>query len=184
MGRRRTVTGELSVFVAALSLCCGIASCQREKRQFEPPAQSQAPQITQSALRPGAQAAQEPVSNVSEERAYDVNEAKRFYTLYNCSGCHANGGGAIGPPLMDDTWIYGSTPANVFASIMEGRPNGMPSFRNKVPESQAWQLAAYVRSMSGQLSKDVSPGRNDDMMPHKSEQASEKKKPQQSTEPK
>ena len=65
----------------------------------------------------------------------------------------------MGPPLMDQDWIYGSAPANIVATILEGRPNGMPSFRGKIPDNQVWQLAAYVRSMSGQLAKDVSPGR-------------------------
>ena len=55
----------------------------------------------------------------------------------------------MGPPLMDDEWIYGSEPENIFATIVEGRPNGMPSFRGRIPDYQVWQLVAYVRSMSG-----------------------------------
>ena len=55
----------------------------------------------------------------------------------------------MGPPLMDDQWIYGSAPANIVATILEGRPNGMPAFRGKIPDHQAMQLAAYVRSISG-----------------------------------
>jgi mono/diheme cytochrome c family protein len=27
---------------------------------------------------------------------------------------------------MDDKWLYGSEPENIVASILEGRPNGMP----------------------------------------------------------
>ena len=78
-------------------------------------------------------------------------------------GCHAHGGGGIGPPLMDRNWIYGSEPGNIFATIMQGRPNGMPSFRNRIPEYQAWEIAAYVRSMAGLLPKGVSPNRTDQM---------------------
>jgi cytochrome c oxidase cbb3-type subunit 3 len=37
----------------------------------------------------------------------------------------------------------------------------MPSFAGRVPEDQAWQIAAYVRSMSGQLRTDVAPSRSD-----------------------
>ena len=37
-------------------------------------------------------------------------QGKRLFSWYNCIGCHANGGGGIGPPLMDDEWIYGSRP--------------------------------------------------------------------------
>jgi cytochrome c oxidase cbb3-type subunit 3 len=39
----------------------------------------------------------------------------------------------------------------------------MPSFRNKIPNYQVWQLSAYVRSMSGLAAPDAAPGRNDDM---------------------
>jgi len=45
---------------------------------------------------------------------------------------------------MDDEWIYGFEPVNIFATIVEGRPNGMPSFRNRIPDYQVWQLVAYV----------------------------------------
>jgi cytochrome c oxidase cbb3-type subunit 3 len=57
----------------------------------------------------------------------------------------------------------------------------MPSFRYKIPDNQVWQLAAYVRSMSGQLRKDVEPGRNDDMNSRRSEQRTERKSPQRTT---
>ena len=43
--------------------------------------------------------------------AYAVSEGKRLYNQFNCSGCHFQGGGGIGPPLMDADWIYGSAPA-------------------------------------------------------------------------
>jgi cytochrome c oxidase cbb3-type subunit 3 len=64
---------------------------------------------------------------------------------------------------MDNTWTYGSEPQNIYADIVEGRPNGMPSFRGKIPDQQVWEIVAFVRSMSGQLSKDVAPGRSDEM---------------------
>jgi len=45
------------------------------------------------------------------------------------------------------------------------------------------QLVAYVQSMSGQLRKDVAPTRNDSMNARRSEQRTERKTPQQTTEP-
>lgn len=78
---------------------------------------------------------------------------------------------------MDDQWIYGSNPENIYATIVEGRPNGMPSFAGKVPTFQVWQIVAYVRSLSGQLSKAASPGRNDHMNTKKSEQSKQKEEP-------
>ena len=35
---------------------------------------------------------------------------------------------------MDREWIYGGQPANIFATIVEGRPNGMPSWRGRIPD--------------------------------------------------
>ena len=64
---------------------------------------------------------------------------------------------------MDSQWIYGGEPAQVFATIKQGRPNGMPSFGGHIPEEQIWQLAAYVRSLSGQLKTDRASGRSDSL---------------------
>jgi cytochrome c oxidase cbb3-type subunit 3 len=104
-----------------------------------------------------------PGNSPFQENAYGIAEGKRLFSAFNCVGCHANGGGGMGPPLMDDEWIYGSHPANVFQSIVEGRPNGMPSWRNKIPDAQVWQLVAYIQSMSGQAPIAALPGRSDHM---------------------
>jgi cytochrome c oxidase cbb3-type subunit 3 len=69
----------------------------------------------------------------------------------------------MGPPLMDDEWRFGARIDQIAVTINEGRPNGMPSFRGKLSEDQIWQLAAYVRSLSGQVRKDAVAGRSDDM---------------------
>jgi cytochrome c oxidase cbb3-type subunit 3 len=104
-----------------------------------------------------------------EISSYDVNEGKRLYHWFNCHTCHANGGGDIGPALMDEKWLYGSEPRNIFATILEGRPNGMPSFRGKIPDAQVWQIVAYVRSMSGHVPLYARPSRNDDIQAKKPE---------------
>jgi hypothetical protein len=56
----------------------------------------------------------------------------------------------------------------------------MPSFRGKIPDHQAMQLAAYVRSMSGLLAKDVAPGRTDRLSAKKPESATDKLTPKDS----
>ena len=85
-------------------------------------------------------------------RYYDnadaVNTGKRLFSQYNCSGCHSNGGGGMGPALMDDEWIYGDRLEQIHDTLVEGRPNGMPAWGGKIPDEQLWQIAAYVRSMS------------------------------------
>ena len=70
---------------------------------------------------------------------------------------------------MDGRWIYGGEIENIVATIREGRPNGMPSFRGKIPDQQIWELAAFVRSLSGNVPKDAATSRNDDMNAHPAE---------------
>lgn len=77
-----------------------------------------------------------------------IAAGERLYNWYNCSGCHFSGGGGIGPPLMDDEWIYGGETRHIVHSIIEGRPQGMPSYGGRIPDEQVWQIAAYVRSLS------------------------------------
>ena len=179
---RQTKVYRIVVFAAlALLLAIFATSCQREQRQFEPQPPNQTNiSVTMSDLRPGATQPPAQTKNPAEEHAYDVNEGKRLFSQYNCTGCHFNGGGGIGPPLMDEKWIYGSESENIYSTIVEGRPNGMPSFRKKIPDYQVWELAAYIKTLSSQLRKDIEPGRSDDLNPHNSEQRSERKKPQNS----
>jgi cytochrome c oxidase cbb3-type subunit 3 len=162
------------------AVALSIAGCQRESRNFPAPAKPAETSVSMTHQRPGIGARPLPPSaanNPAENRAYDVSEGKRLFGWYNCSGCHANGGGGIGPPLMDADWIYGGEPQNIYATILEGRPNGMPSFRGKIPDPQVWQLVSYVRSMSGQLPKDVAPARDDHMQYKWSESQKEKERP-------
>jgi cytochrome c oxidase cbb3-type subunit 3 len=82
------------------------------------------------------------------DNAAAVVTGKRLYAQYNCSGCHSNGGGGMGPALMDGQWIYGSRLEQIHQTLVEGRPNGMPTWGGKIPDEQLWQISAYVRSMS------------------------------------
>ncbi len=145
-------------------LTLATAACEREDRRFDkaaidPHPRAQADAISdQQVGQPGrGMRAVAAAGGYTEHNAYAVAQGKLFYRWFNCIGCHAQGGGAIGPALMDESWIYGKDPESIFATIMEGRPNGMPSFRGRIPEEQAWQIVAYVRSMSGLVSDDAAP---------------------------
>jgi cytochrome c oxidase cbb3-type subunit 3 len=143
-----------------------IASCDREHRQFRvPPAMaSRSNSIVMSDNQAGQRIAIPVTVNPYENNAYALSEGKRLFGWMNCSGCHSHGGGGMGPPLMDDKWIYGSDPANIYATIVQGRPNGMPSFRGKLTEQQVWELVAYVRSLSSLTRRDAMSSRDDHMM--------------------
>ena len=172
----RRVTPILLFAVAALS-------CEREERTFrvEPPNADPVQSVAVSSLFPGGQPTTQPVSNNYEKNAYALAEGKRLFGQYNCSGCHANGGGGIGPPLIDDEWLYGYEPQQVYATILQGRPNGMPAFMGKIPDYQVWELAAYVRSMSGLVPSAPSGGRNDDMQGPPPENSIDTSKPPKNT---
>jgi cytochrome c oxidase cbb3-type subunit III len=118
-----------------------------------------------------------------ETNAWAVSQGKQLYQAFNCVGCHAAGGGGMGPPLMDATWRYGSAPVDIYDSIAGGRPNGMPAYGDRVPDAQVWQLVAYVRSLSGNLRKDARPGRTDHMAIKPSEQTTLPEKPRPESSP-
>ena len=96
--------------------------------------------------------------NPYENNAYAETEGQRLYEWYNCGGCHARGGGGIGPPLMADVFRYGKEPGNVYSSIVDGRPNGMPSWRGKMTEYEVWQLVTYVETLRGSRGIAAPPG--------------------------
>ena len=181
MSPRRTALAALG---AALGLM--VVGCDREARRFSevPPATSAPSLVTLSELQPGPKTPPIVLHNPYEENAWAVSEGKQLYNWMNCVGCHAHGGGGMGPPLMDAEWIYGSDPENVYETIIEGRPNGMPSFGGKLSNQQAWQLVAYVRSMSGLLPKDVTSGRSDEMQVKVQEQSTPRQRPMQAGVPK
>lgn len=86
-------------------------------------------------------------TNPLEPTAATIGEGKRLYQWYNCAGCHGlNGGGGMGPPFADADWIYGSEPATLFQSIVQGRPGGMPAFAG-LADDHVWKLVAYVRTL-------------------------------------
>jgi cytochrome c oxidase cbb3-type subunit 3 len=156
---------------ALLVACLALTACERERRELEKPLTASDPVAQADAaadLQPGQQGrGMREVGargGYNESNAYEVSQGRTLYKWFNCVGCHAQGGGAIGPALMDEKWIYGSKPDEIFKTIMDGRPNGMPSFRGRIPEAQAWQIVAYVRSMSGLLPANVAPNRLESMI--------------------
>lgn len=156
-----------------------LTSCEREVRRFRDNPSSPKGTAALSELYPGTVPPHREKGPYDDE-AWSVSEGQRNFQWFNCSGCHSNGGGGIGPALMDEKWIYGGAPENIFASIIEGRPNGMPSFRGRIPDQQVWQLVAYVRSLSGQLRKDVEPGRSDSLNGRPAPQSTSAEQPRQS----
>src|SRR5438270_13737103 len=151
------------IAVAALVL----AACDREERhsRSKPIGETVPAGQSPDTIWPGGTT---PPALDARAQLYDNNapaiaQGQFLYTQMNCVGCHSHGGGGMGPALIDDEWRYGGRIDQIATSIAEGRPNGMPSWRAKLTEDQIWQLAAYVRSLSGEPSKDTVNSRSDSM---------------------
>src|SRR5437763_13149219 len=152
--------------LAAVACILALTSCQREKRQARP-----APIRTavfgeaarESPIEPGGSLPHQQPSNPYDQSAYAISEGQRLVNWYNCSGCHANGGGGMGPPLVKKEWIYGGEPGNLFDTIVKGRPNGMPTWGGRIPEYQVWQIVAYVKSINQEQPLDTLAPRADTM---------------------
>ena len=74
----------------------------------------------------------------------------------------------MGVALMDDKWRYGGRIDQIAASIVEGRPNGMPAWRGRLTVQQVWQLAAFVRTLSGHENMDAVSARAPSVPLHRS----------------
>ena len=137
--------------IGAIALTITLSACESERREFRviPPAGAPDELTPLSDLRAGGAGSSESTTFRYGSNAHALKEGQTLYHRMNCVGCHYHGGGGIGPALMDAEWIYGSDPAQIFKSIVEGRPNGMPSYKGKLGNQQVWQLVAYVRSLSG-----------------------------------
>jgi cytochrome c oxidase cbb3-type subunit 3 len=149
--------------VTALAL----PACDREERHSlsKPIGETVPAGESPDTIMPGGSA---PLPLDARAKLYDNNapaiaEGQRLYSQMNCVGCHSHGGGGMGVALMDDEWRYGGRIDQIATSIAEGRPNGMPSWRGKLTDDQIWKLAAYVRTLSGQPSKDAVASRADAM---------------------
>jgi cytochrome c oxidase cbb3-type subunit III len=102
-----------------------------------------------SNLHPGNVVFTPKINNPLVQEPQAATRGMQDFIQFNCVGCHApNAGGGMGPALSEGRFIYGSNPANLFLSIYQGRPNGMPAWGEILPESTIWELVAYVQSIA------------------------------------
>jgi cytochrome c oxidase cbb3-type subunit 3 len=153
--------------VAAVALIAMLAACDREERhsRAKPIGETVSSGESPPTIYPGGENPPplDPRAAAYEHNANAIAQGQQLYSQMNCVGCHSHGGGGMGPALMDDEWRYGGRIDQVAATIAEGRPNGMPAWGGKLTPDQIWQLAAYVRSLSGQAPKDAVASRADEM---------------------
>lgn len=103
------------------------------------------------------------VKNPYTDNAAVIAEGKELFVSKACSGCHgAGGGGGMCPPVINDTWVYGSDDTTLFNLVKLGSAalqskgytrvghetivGEMPPFAGVVTDDEEWKLIAYVRS--------------------------------------
>jgi cytochrome c oxidase cbb3-type subunit 3 len=161
------VAGGLPLFQAVLiSATLVVAACEREERQLriDPPVQAALGELR---LMPNGIGGAPPeiyfaLDKPYENNAFDLSQGKRLYSWFGCSGCHGDGRGGIGPSFLDGWWLYGPEMISIAASISEGRPHGMPAFKDRMTPEQIWQLSGYIQTIGAYSAKIAAPNRNDE----------------------
>lgn len=91
--------------------------------------------------------------NPYQDNPQAIKQGQELYIKMNCAGCHAyNGKGNMGPDLTDSYWRYGGLPIQIYMTIRDGRPKGMPAWGVALPQDDIWKLVAYVQSLGGSVS--------------------------------
>jgi cytochrome c oxidase cbb3-type subunit 3 len=83
--------------------------------------------------------------------AADIDAGKALYTdPSKCATCHGiDGGGAIGPNLTDNYWLYGGSINDIFKTIKYGTSKGMRAWKDDLSPKQMAQVASYIKSIVG-----------------------------------
>jgi len=65
----------------------------------------------------------------------------------SCAACHmADASGGIGPNLKTKL-KFGSTPADLYESIANGRPGGMPPFGQQLGNDKVCKIISFIESL-------------------------------------
>jgi cytochrome c oxidase cbb3-type subunit 3 len=108
-------------------------------------------QVPVSHLSPGAIPNRPVIKNPVQGDPNAPERGMRYFINFNCVGCHApNGGGGMGPALSNNIFIYGAQPENIYLSIYQGRPNGMPAWGAVLPDNVIWDLVTYIGKISNE----------------------------------
>lgn len=136
---KRRVPVMVIVAAASLGSAARVAKVDTSPARFE---QTAVPSV--SSKTPLTSPAAATVATPSSE----VTEGGRLFVGYNCGDCHGAGGsGAMAPSLQDNRWRFGGSQSEVFRSIAEGRPAGMPAWGAIISGPEMIALVAYVRSL-------------------------------------
>ena len=90
------------------------------------------------------------IANPYARNASAVAEGNDTFVQMNCAACHGYDlKGGMGPDLTDTYWRYGGSPADIYKSVYEGRPQGMPAWGRALTPEQIWKVVSYIQSKGG-----------------------------------
>ena len=148
------------IVFAAICVTAVVAAAPRARQTTAPPNAGQADSLRfvshPEHVPAGFPSQDRPLAlkNPLEGNANARKIGSQLYISYNCIDCHgADGSGAMGPSLADGRWHFGGTPGELFESIYQGRPDGMPAWGGRIANDQIWSLITYIQSLSA--GKDV-----------------------------
>jgi cytochrome c oxidase cbb3-type subunit III len=87
------------------------------------------------------------VANPFEGDAAAIEEGRELFSR-RCVFCHGTGAkGGKGPNLTSGKWKYGGRNADLFATILAGRPQTqMGGFAASMTPDEIWKVIAFIRS--------------------------------------
>jgi cytochrome c oxidase cbb3-type subunit 3 len=140
-------TRHICVSIAVWAIVTAGAACTRGVRGDLAPATAP-PAMAAVGPIPGPVKTRPEAGNPYSGDRASATEGHTYFNRFNCAGCHGDhGGGGMGPSLRDVDWIYGSSDAQVFSSIAQGRANGMPAWGARLNQDEIWKLVTYVHTL-------------------------------------
>jgi cytochrome c oxidase cbb3-type subunit 3 len=104
-------------------------------------------EVERAGARLAAARASLPATNPFRGDATALADGKLVFEQI-CAACHKpDGSGLVGPSLVDPYWKYGSSDPELFATVSEGRPAGMPGWGVQLGAEKIWKALVYLEQL-------------------------------------
>jgi cytochrome c oxidase cbb3-type subunit 3 len=133
--------------LATISIAFVACEQRSSSQSLSASAEADSPMVAVGPI-PGSPIESTPRANPFTGDPAALQEGRRLFIAFNCSGCHGGrAGGGMGPSLRDHAWLYGNTDEQIFDSIARGRAHGMPAWGYTLQPQEIWKLVAYIQSL-------------------------------------
>ena len=104
-------------------------------------------ELARAEAQRGPAAASVPTANPYRGDAAAIADGRQVFETI-CVACHlADGHGLVGPSLVDPYWKYGHSDAELFQTVSQGRPGGMPAWGPQLGSEKIWKVLAFVETL-------------------------------------